>query len=72
MAHLLLELGQGAFTPKIDVASAYRIVPVHPLDRYFLGMVVYMDKQLPFGLSSAPVLFNAYADGLEWIARVEG
>ena len=28
---------------------------------------VYVDKQLPFGLSSALVIFNAYADGVEWV-----
>ena len=33
---------------------------------------VYVDNQLPFGLSSAPVIFNAYADGIEWILRKEG
>ena len=75
-AKMLLHLGPGTLMVKIDIASAYRIIPVHPQDRYLLGMSfdkkVYIDTQLPFGLSSAPVLFNAYADGLEWIVRSKG
>ena len=68
-AHVLLRLGKGALLAKVDVPNAYRIIPVHPEDRMLLGMFwedkVYVDKQLPFGLSSAPVIFNAYADGVE-------
>ena len=75
-AKMLLHLGPGTLMAKIDIASAYRIIPVHPKDRYLLGMSfdkkVYIDTQLPFGLSSAPVLFNAYADGLEWIVCTKG
>ena len=62
-----------ALLAKIDVASAYRIVPVHPTDRFLLGMSwkgkVYVGRQLPFRLSSALVIFNVYADGLEWVVR---
>ena len=72
----LLRLGKGALLAKVDVASAYRIILVHPEDCLLLGMSwqdkVYVDKQLPFGLSSAPVIFNAYADGVEWVVRKEG
>ena len=43
---------------KIDIAHAYRNVPMHPTDRYLLGMQwkneIYMDAALPFGLRSAP------------------
>ena len=34
----ILALGQGALLAKFDVASAYRVVPVHPEDRLLLGM----------------------------------
>ena len=33
----LLELGPGALNAKLDVKSAYRIVPVHPDNRRLLG-----------------------------------
>ena len=31
-----------------------------------------MDACLPFGLRSAPLIFTALADGLEWIVRQQG
>ena len=72
----LLELGPGAQMAKMDIRSAYRMVPVHPQDRFLLGMQwegqVYVDTALPFGLRSAPKIFNALADGLEWIAKQHG
>ena len=61
---------------KMDVKSAYRIVPVHPQDWYLLGMQwkdkVYVDAALPFGLRSASKIFNALADTIEWIVREHG
>ena len=61
---------------KVDVKAAYRMVPVHPDDRYLLVMQwdgkLYIDTALPFGLRSAPKIFNALADAIEWVlcARV--
>ena len=34
----LLELGPGAQMAKMDIKSAYRMVPVHPQDRFLLGV----------------------------------
>lgn len=34
--------------------------------------LIYVDGMLPFGLSSAPKVFNALADALEWIVAQEG
>ena len=73
---MVLHLGTGTEMAKIDIASAFRLIPVHPDDRYLLGTKwnnqVFIDQQLPFGLRSAPVLFNGYADALEWIIRASG
>ena len=75
-ARMISSLGQGREMAKIDISNAFRIIPVHPDDRHLLGMKrngkLYIDQQLPFGLRSAPVLFNGYADALEWIMRNEG
>ena len=75
-AQMILQLGPGTEMAKIDIASAFRLIPVHPDDRYLLGMKwndhVYIDRQLPVGLRSAPLLFNGYADALEWIIRASG
>ena len=69
-------LGRGALIAKLDVESAYRIVPVHPDDRPLLGVKwrdgVYIDAMLPFGLRSAPKIFTAIADALEWVVRHRG
>ena len=58
---------------KFDVESAYRIVPVHPDDRYLLGMQwrgkYFIDMALPFALRSAPYIFSSVADLAEWILK---
>ena len=66
-------LGKGALLAKVDIRNAYRNIPVHPDDRWLLGMAwngdVYVDTVLPFGLRSAPKIFNAVANAIEWVAR---
>ena len=56
---------------KVDVKSAYRNVPIHPHDRWLMGTLwegsLYIDTALPFGLQSAPKIFTAVADAVEWI-----
>ena len=48
---------------KVDLKSAFRMVPVHPTDWHLLGLRdnYYIDTCLPFGLQSAPFLFNEIA-----------
>ena len=66
----IMSLGEGAMLAKVDIKSVYRIIPVHPEDRPLLGMrwreALYVDSALPFGLRSAPKIFNSVADALEW------
>jgi hypothetical protein len=54
----ILAYGPGSLLAKIDIKSAFRLLPVHPLDRHLLAMEwrgqVYVDMCLPFGLKSAP------------------
>ena len=61
---------------KLDVEEAYRIIPIHPDDRQLLGIYldgqVYMYAALPFGLRSAPLIFTALADGLQWVLQQPG
>lgn len=63
--------GRGCFLAKTDVESAFRLIPVNPNDYELLGMFwkdrYYYDKVLPFGLRSAPFLFNLLSDAVEWI-----
>ena len=76
VAHTVSLLGTGAMMAKIDIEAAYRLLPVHPQDRLLLGIEwngeVFCDAMLPFGLRSAPKIFNAVADGLEWILQRKG
>ena len=69
-------LGPGALLAKADIKAAYRLVPVHPDDRKLLGVAWngahYVDAMLPFGLRSAPKVFTAVADALEWCIRQQG
>ena len=59
------------FLAKADIKAAYGMVPVHPDDQSLLGVLwdgrIYIDKMLPFGLRSAPIIFSAVADALQWI-----
>ena len=76
VARKILELGTGSEMAKLDIKSAYRIVPIHPGDRPLLGMEwegkLYIDTALPFGLRSAPKIFTAVTDALEWIMKKQG
>ena len=71
-----LECGKGSLMAKMDIRSAYRTIPVHPDNRHLLGMswndLSFVDAALPFGLRSAPKIFNAVADALQWIFEAAG
>ncbi len=73
---MIAQLGKGILLAKVDVEAAYRLVPVHPQDRLLQRVQwkgrVYVDPMLPFGLRSAPKIFNAIADALEWTLRQQG
>ena len=72
----ILTLGSGTLLAKIDIKSAFRLMPVHPADRHLLAMEwksgVFIDACLPFGLRSSPKLFNILADILAWILEQQG
>ena len=68
---MVAELGSGALMAKFDVEAAYRNIPVHPVDRHLLGLKwrgqFFVDLTLPFGLRSAPFIFDSVATMVEWI-----
>ena len=72
----ITQVGRGALLAKMDIEGAYRMVPVHPGDRPLLGMQwkgeLYFDTRLPFGLRSAPKIFSAVADALQWAFQRRG
>jgi len=68
--------GVGSMLAKIDINNAYRVVPVHPVDRHLLATAwrgkLFVDIALPFGLRSAPKIFTALADALEYVIKQHG
>lgn len=76
VAEVAASYSHGALLAKIDIEAAYRLIPVHPQDRPLQavewGGNLYIDPMLPFGLRSAPKIFNAVADALEWSLRRRG
>ena len=67
---------RGTLLAKMDIWQAYRNVPIHPSDRPLLGMrwrgETFADATLPFGLISAPLIFSAIADALQWVMERMG
>ena len=62
--------GRGAYLFKVDIKSAFRLLPIHPQDFQLLGMEFqgkyFVDKCLPFGLSVSCSLFEKFSCFLEW------
>ena len=67
--HMLSAVGKGALMAKVDLKSAFRTVLVQQQDWELLGMkwneAYYVNTCLPFGLRSAPYLFNQFAEALD-------
>ena len=68
---LLGKFQRGALMAKLDLQAAFRMVPIRPSEWELLGMhwrgQYYVDTCLPFGLRSAPSIFNEFASALHWI-----
>ena len=76
LVSLILAQGGHPLLVKADIKEAYRMVPVHPDDHCLLGVkweeAIYVDERLPFGLRSAPKIFSAIADAIQWILDHQG
>lgn len=64
--------GKNCLLAKTDIASAIRILPVHPDDHELLGIQFngdfYYDKCLPMGCSISCSIFETFSTALQWIA----
>ena len=77
---IVVEVGRrgsrGTLLTKMDIKQANRNIPVHPGDRLLLAMQLkgkkFVDATLPFGLRSAPLIFTAVADALQWVMGRDG
>lgn len=63
--------GRGVFMAKLDVKSAFRLIPVNPSDipllGFMLGGLLFFDTVLPFGLRRSPEVWDKHAGLLAWI-----
>lgn len=67
----LLATGPGAQFVKRDLKDAFRHIPVATSDQWLLGFECdgryWIERYLPFGLRTAPFLFDLFAKALNWI-----
>jgi hypothetical protein len=70
---VVCKLGRGCMMSKLDIKSAYRLIPIRPNDWPLLGMrwkqKFYFHTSLPFGLKSSCHIWERYATAAEWIVR---
>ena len=65
--------GPGCFLSKIDIAQAFRLIPVAPSCWSLLGIFwenrYYFDTRLSMGGRSSPSLFNNLPEAIEWVLK---
>jgi hypothetical protein len=68
---LIAKQGSGATLVKRDLQDAFRHIPIAPQDLWLLGFcwegTYWVDCFLPFGLRTAPYIFDLFAKALHWI-----
>ena len=69
---VVVGIGGGAFLAKTDIKSAYKIIPIHPLDYHLLGFrwggKYYYAKTLPMGAASSCAIFERLSMALQFLA----
>ncbi len=72
----ILSMGRGCILVKRDFAEAFRHIPVSEADWWLLGFSwdgnYYLERYFPFGLRTAPFIFDPFAKGLNWILMDAG
>lgn len=73
---MVLTAGRGCTIFRRDMSDAFRVVPIAPSQYWLLGFhwegIHYVEKVLPFGLSTAPFIFNLFAEAWHWILQSYG
>src|SRR5216117_1891807 len=68
---LVAQAGKGAVLMKRDLKAAFRHIPINPCNYWLLLFEwnghFFVDMFLPFGLRTAPRIFNLFAEALHWI-----
>ena len=68
---IIKKLGPGCLLEKLDIKSAFRLLPVKPAEWHLLGLfwlgAYFIDCHLPMGCRASPFLFTVLSDLLAWI-----
>nr|XP_033795814.1 uncharacterized protein LOC117358235 [Geotrypetes seraphini] len=68
---LILRAGRGALLAKVDIESAFRLLPVHPQSYPLLGFrfdgAYFYDRCLPMGCSISCSYFEMFSSFLHWV-----
>ena len=67
----IIRLGQGSLLSKVDIAEAFRIIPVASSQWHLLGIhwngKYYVDTRLTMGGRSSPYIFDSLSTAIEWL-----
>lgn len=70
---MVLKAGRNCIMLKRDMKDAFRMIPIAPQHQWLMGFnwqgKFYVERVFSFGLRTAPVIFNLFAEGWEWIVR---
>ena len=70
---LIMDRGQGCHLAKMDVKSAYRLLPIHHTDWHLFGCMLqrmlFIDTFMPFGGRSSGYIWERYAQAMQWILQ---
>ncbi len=63
--------GRGAWLAKLDITSAFKLMPIHPDSWHFIGILwerkYYFAVRLTFGCKSSPKIFDMLSEAICWI-----
>ncbi|RXN04501.1 poly [Labeo rohita] len=68
---LIKTAGRGAWLAKVDITSAFKVMPIHP-DSWHLFGIRWLEKfyfavRLTFGCKSSPKIFDMLSEAICWI-----
>ncbi|KAM4652054.1 uncharacterized protein O3C94_014389, partial [Discoglossus pictus] len=68
---LVRKAGSGALLAKVNIKSAFRLLPVHPVSQRLLGCSIlgkfFVDRCLPMGCSISCSFFEKFSTFLHWV-----
>ncbi|KAG1925038.1 proline and serine-rich protein 1-like [Pimephales promelas] len=63
--------GRGAWMAKVDITSAFKVMPIHPDSWHLFGVnwrgKFYFSVRLTFGCKSSPKIFDTLSEAICWI-----